>query len=198
MTVTIYIEGGGDNRRLGAQFRAGWASFFEAAGLRGRMPKVVRGGSRQQTFKGFVTEVANSTPRTVPLLLVDAEAPVKADHSVWQHLRAHDGWRKPVAAGEDDAFLMVQITETWFLADRDTLRGYFGPRFVEKALGEWEELEHVPKADVLDALSRATANCPKPYTKGKHSFKLLERVDPARIEAASPHAKTLLNRLRTQ
>ena len=198
MTVTLYIEGGGDNRRLGAQFRAGWASLFGAAGLRDRMPRVVRGGSRHQTFQRFVTAVTNPAPGTAPLLLVDAEAPVKADHSVWQHLHVHDGWRKPVAAGEDDAYLMVQIMETWFLADRDALRGYFGPRFVENALKEWAEVEHLPKAKVLDALSKATADCPKPYTKGKHSFELLERIDPARIEAACPHAKTLLNRLRAQ
>ena len=197
MTATVYIEGGGDNRRLGAQFRAGWAIFFAAAGLRGRMPKVVRGGSRQQTFDRFAKEVANPRPATVPLLLVDSEAPVEAGHSVWQHLHAHDRLTKPVDAGDDDAFLMVQIMETWFLADRDALRRYFGPRFVENALERWTELEQVPKAEVLDALRRATAGCAKPYAKGRVSFELLAQIGPARVEAACPHAKTFLNRLRT-
>ena len=197
VTVTLYIEGGGDNRRLGAQFRAGWASFFGAAGLRGRMPRVVRGGSRHQTFERFVTAVTNPAPGTAPLLLVDAEAPVKADHSVWQHLHAHDGWRKPVAASEDDVFLMVPIMEAWFLADRDALRRYFGPRFVENAFEHWTELECVPNAVVLDALGRATSGCPNRYSKGKVSFELLAHVSPNRVEAACPHAKALLDRLRT-
>ena len=35
MTATLYIEGGGDNRRLDAQFREGWTKFFEGAGLAG-------------------------------------------------------------------------------------------------------------------------------------------------------------------
>ena len=73
MTVRLYIEGGGDNRRLGAQFREGWTKFFEAAGLGGRMPKVVRGGSRTQTFDRFATDAAKRTTDNVPLLLVDSE-----------------------------------------------------------------------------------------------------------------------------
>lgn len=197
MTVRLYIEGGGDNRRLGAQFREGWTKFFEAAGLAGRMPRVVRGGSRTQTFDRFATDVAEQSADVVPLLLVDSEHPVGADHSVWQHLRASDGWNKPVGAGEDDAFLMVQIMETWFLADRGALRNYFGSRFRENVLGQWASLEDVPKDTVLDALRKATANCSQHYAKGRVSFALLTRIDPAGVEASCPHAKALLNRLRS-
>ena len=197
MTVRLYIEGGGDNRRLGAQFREGWTKFFAAAGLGGRMPKVVRGGSRIQTFDRFATDVVGRSPDIVSLLLVDSEDPIRPDHSVWQHLEARDGWNKPVGAGDDDAFLMVQVMETWFLADRDALREYFGSRFSENALGQWARLEHVPKKTVLNALSKATVRCKKQYAKGQVSFELLAHVDPARVEAACPHAKALGNRLRS-
>ncbi len=196
MTVRLYIEGGGDNRRLGAQFREGWTKFFEAAGLGGRMPKVVRGGSRTQTFDRFERDARERSTDAVPLLLVDSERRVEAGHSVWQHLRASDGWNKPVGAGEDDAFLMVQIMETWFLADRDALRRYFGSRFTEHALGQWAKLEEVPKATMLDALHKATEGCPNRYAKGRVSFELLAHVDPARVEASCPHGKALLARLR--
>ena len=37
MTVTLYIEGGGDNRRLGAQFRECWTSFFVSFELLARV-----------------------------------------------------------------------------------------------------------------------------------------------------------------
>ena len=49
---------------------------------------------------------------------------------------------------------------------------------------------------VLEALGRATASCRKSYSKGKVSFELLAQVDPARVEAACPHAKAFLNGLR--
>ena len=52
--------------------------------------------------------------------------------------------------------------ETWFLADRDALRKYFGSRVAENALGQWAELENVPKETVLGALRNATERCPKP------------------------------------
>ena len=198
MTFTLYIEGGGDNRRLAAQFREGWTRFLAAAGLSGHMPRVVRGGSREQTFKQFTTEVARPGPGTLPLLLVDSEVPVAAEHSVWEHLHAHDRWSRPASTSDDDAFLMVQAMETWFLADRDAMRAYFGPRFVESALRRWPELEAVPKATVFDALKRATASCPKRYSKGKVSFELLAQVDPVRVESACPHATMLLDRLRTR
>ena len=92
---------------------------------------------------------------------------------------------------------MVQVMETWFLADRNSLKRYFDAEFRENALKQWPQLEDVPKATVLNALERATANCATRYAKGKVSFELLAQVAPARVEAACPHAKALLNRLRT-
>lgn len=197
MTVVLYIEGGGDNRRQSAQFREGWREFFTMAGLGGRMPKVVRGGSRQQTFDQFAADIVERRPDVIPLLLVDSEAPVRPDHSVWQHLEARDRWNKPSDASDDDAFLMVQVMETWFLADRDALRNYFDAQFAENALRQWPQLEAVPKQRVLDALQSATARCQRRYTKGKVSFELLAQVDPAHVEAACPHAKALLDRLKS-
>ena len=196
MSAVLYIEGGGDNRRLGAQFREGWTSFFRRAGLGGCMPKVVRGGSREQTFVRFIKSLGDSKDGTVPLLLVDSEAPVTTGHTVWQHLHARDRWGTPDTACDDQAFLMVQVMETWFLADREALRVFFGPKFAVNAIREWPRLEDVPKNTVLDVLSKATAKCSKQYGKGKISFELLAHIDPAHVKAACPHAKSLLDRLR--
>ncbi len=196
MTAVLYIEGGGGNRRLGAQFREGWKAFLTKAGLSGRMPRVVRGGSRQQTFHGLETHVSEPKPDAVALLLVDSEGPVAAAHSVWQHLQARDDWNKPEGASDDQAFLMVQVMETWFLADRDALHTYFGAEFVGNAIRQWRQLEEVFKETVLYALEKATARCSKPYAKGKVGFELLAQIDPGLVEDACPHAKSLLNRLR--
>lgn len=196
MSAVLYIEGGGDNRRLGAEFRQGWKAFLTNAGLSGRLPKVVRGGTRQQTFDRFVTAVGDSQGGTTPILLVDSERPVAAVHSVWRHLRTRDGWHKPAAAGDDQAFLMVQVMETWFLADRNALQTYFGDRFITNAIRQWPQLEKVPKETAFDALKKATAGCSKAYSKGKVASELLAQIDPALVEAACPHAKSLLDRLR--
>ena len=91
---------------------------------------------------------------------------------------------------------MVQVMETWFLADREALRSYFGVGFGENALRAWPNLEDVSKSVVLEELRHATASCRPRYTKGKVSFELLAQIDPARVEAACPHARALLNELR--
>ena len=90
-SAVVYIEGGGDrNENLERLFRRSWTKFFGAEGLRGRLPRVVRGGSRNRTIKLFLKAVSAPDPGRVPLLLVDSEGPVQEGRSVWQHLRARE------------------------------------------------------------------------------------------------------------
>ena len=200
VTAKIYIEGGGEGSLQATQFREGWSAFFARAGLAGRMPRVVRCGSRWDAFKDFETAVRNPRAGELPILLVDSEDPVTQGFNVWQHLNARsaDRWKQPAGASDDQAFLMVQLMETWFLADREMLTRYFGAALRAQHFKAWPVLEDVPKATVLDALTSATASCAKPYSKGKFSYELLGRLSPeAAVEAACPGARALLDRLRT-
>ena len=196
MTVRIFIEGGGSGKISDKVFKEAWTAFFTAAGLAGGMPKIVRGEGRSTTFRNFRT--ARRRAHELLLLLVDSEGPVAAGHSAWQHLRARpeDNWEQPPEAGDDSAYLMVQLMETWFLADRDALRRFFGPSLNENHFGQWPDLEEVHKDTVLNALERATSNCQKPYSKGKVSSELLGQIDPEQVAAACPHARKLLDYLR--
>lgn len=196
VTVKIYAEGGGPGQLYDSLFRAAWKQFFQAAGLAGRLPRVVRGEGRTQTFDLFVTAVRNRRAGEMALLLVDSEQEVADGKTPWQHLKSRDNWDKPQEAGHDDAFLMVQVMETWFLTDRQMLRDYFGAELREQHLPKWTIPEAVAKQTVFDALHQATAGCSKPYSKGKVSFDLLSRVNPGFVQAACPHAMALLNRLR--
>ena len=161
------------------------------------MPGVVRGGGRSQTLDMFATAVTHPRPGELPLLLVDSEEPIAAGHTVWQHLKAQANLDRPPGARDDQAFLMVQVMETWFLADRTLLREYFGASLRNQHLRQWPVLEDVSKPTVYTALDLATAGCTKQYAKGKVSFELLERLNPALVESACPHAKSLLDRLRS-
>ncbi len=193
--VRIYAEGGGDGQVLDTLFRQGWNQFFKKAGL-ARMPRVVRGKGRVRTFDLFRTAVNNSGPNTLPLLLVDCEVAIQDGHTVWQHLKARDQWDQPHGAADDQAFLMVQVMETWFVADSGLLREYFGSAFNESSVPKWSDLESVSKPAVLKALDSATAGCKTGYSKGKISFELLSRLNPTLVEQKCPHARNLLDRLR--
>ena len=190
MKVRIYIEGGGEGKELDEVFRRAWKRFFEAAGVR-RKPRVIRGGGRQHTFDAFRHRAARDTAEETSLLLVDGEGAVRSD--VWEHLHIRDGWVQPAGVSHRQAFLMVQVMETWFLADVDALQRCFGASFRRNALREWPQLEQVPKQSVFHVLAQASG---RRYTKRK-AFDLLERISPDLVENACPHAKALLNQLRS-
>lgn len=195
--VRLLVEGGGSSETSDKDFRQAWGRFFAAAGLTGRLPKVVRGEGREQTFDKFKSALRRRRRDEIVLVLVDSEGPVTARQSAWQHLRNQDNWDRPPDADDDSAHLMVQLMETWFLADRIALRNFFGPSFNENPFRAWQNLEDVHKDTVLNAMYQATRDCQKPYRKGRVSFELLGQIDPEQVAAACPHANQLLTYLRT-
>lgn len=204
--MKLYVEGGGDSKSLQIECRRGFREFLEKAGLKGRMPGISACGGRRFAYDDFCTAIANGESA---MLLVDSEAPVLPAHQAgapdawqsWQHLKARqgDGWDKPANTEDTDCHLMVQVMESWFLADRQALNAFFGQGFHENALPAANRpIEGVAKDDVYDALKQATRSCKTKaeYGKGEHSFKLLAQVDPAKVTAASPWAKRFVDELK--
>jgi hypothetical protein len=197
VNAKLYVEGAGPTDLERKQCREAFSQFLTAAGLAGRMPRVVACGARNDALRDFVTAMATRRPDERPLLLVDSEAPVVAGENAWQHLKRRDGWEQPAGTSDQQVFLMVQVMETWLVADRETLRREFGPDFIERHLASWPDLEAVPKSTILNALERATARCgAKAYAKGKRSFVLLGKLNPSNVENACPHARAFLTALR--
>lgn len=198
MSVTVCVEGGGDSRDLRKKCRKGFSEFFRKAGLSGRMPRIIPGGGRDNTFQDFRDALAGNTDRAFVVLLVDSESPVSDSHGAWSHLQRRDGWAPPAGATDENTHLMVQCMEAWFLADRDTLARFFGTGFNENALPRRSDVENVSKDDLLRGIENATRRCtPKGrYEKGRHSFQILERLNPERVTASSPYAKRLIDTLK--
>lgn len=130
------------------------------------------------------------------MLLVDSEGPL-AGTDAWSHLQQRDGWRRPEGADSDSAHLMVQVMESWFLADKAELARYFGQSFVPNALPQGTDIEDIPKDDVLTGLKNASRQTTKRYDKGRDSFEILRRLDGSLVTAACPHAKRLIDALRS-
>lgn len=199
MTLTLYVEGGGNSQKdLKRECRRGFRKFIERAGLKGRMPRIVACGGRRQAYDRFKTALGAGT-RT-PMLLVDAERPV-TESTPWEHLcRGEDRWARPSGARNDHCHLMVQVMESWFLADRQALRSFYGSRFHDRSLPANRRVEQVPKADILAGLARATKDTSKgrydPKRKGPTSFAILAEIDPTEVERSSPHAEDFLDTLR--
>ena len=134
--MKLYVEGGGDGKALQIECRRGFREFLEKAGLKGKMPAIAACGGRRFAYEDYCTAIANGE---AAMLLVDSEAPIAPAHQTgksdeWQprqHLKASqgDGWDRPQGAREADCHLMVQCMESWFLADREKLKDFFGQGF---------------------------------------------------------------------
>lgn len=212
--VKLYVEGGGDSQLLKTACRQGFSEFLGKAGLAGRMPRVVAGGSRNSAYDMFCTSIKAGEPA---LLLVDSEEAIKpefqtgnaalaADRAQWQpwgHLkqRVGDGWRMPAGSEDAQCHLMVQCMESWLLADREVLSSFFGQGFKPAALPAVSRpLEGLDKPLLYQALAQATADCKTKaaYGKGDHSFKLLALIDPAKVFRASPWAQRFIETLQVR
>jgi len=198
--VGLYIEGGGDSKDLHIEYRRAFSAFLEKAGLRGGAIRPRPCGSRNKAYDRFCTAIEQGQKA---FLLVDSESPVDAalasgqpeNWQPWEHLHRCDGWTKPSSSFDTDCHLMVQIMESWFLADKETLSVFFGQGFQKTALPAQKAVETVGKEEVFRGLEQASRKCKTkaPYKKGPHSFKILALIDPQKVCNVSPWAKRFIS-----
>ena len=194
MSVRVYVEGAGDYKHSdnATACRRGFQELFAKLGLPERRLRVIACGSRRQTFNDF-RKAALEDPTDFVILLVDSEGPVDVPNS-WTHLHGKDGWQCPAGVIEDQAHLMVQCMEAWFLADREALIDFYGQGFLAGSLPGQADIEQIPKGSLLPVLKHASKQTTKgSYHKTRHAFALLARIDANRVRIASPHARRLFD-----
>jgi hypothetical protein len=83
------------------------------------------------------------------------------------------------------------------LADEGIVSEYYGDGFAPRALKKAENVETIPKKDLLDSLERATRKTRKGrYSKGTHAYELLEKVDPEILCRRARGAKAFADAVR--
>jgi Domain of unknown function (DUF4276) len=131
----------------------------------------------------------------------DFQAALKAHRDAWNVLLL-DGenpqefrLRKKSLEGcdQDSVFWMVQIMESWFLADVGALKALYKERLNEAALRRNPKVEEIPRGDVLSSLENATRGTKAGKYQKNHAFKLLGLIDPAKVRKAAPHCEQMFN-----
>jgi len=196
VSVVIFVEGGQGSSKNAC--RQAFRILFEKVIAR-RSFRVIASGDRGSAFKDFSLALRQN-PHDFNILLVDSEEAVQG--TPWQHLAARqgDGWDRPATANDEQAHLMVQVMESWFLADRQVLAAYYGQGFNANSLPGQPNIELISKRDVFQALQLASKNTKTKgaYHKTRHGFDLLEMVKPDLVRAASAHAERLFTVLQRE
>jgi hypothetical protein len=191
--IHIYVEGGSAGVQK-TYCRRAFKSFIGKV-IPEALFTVTACGDRRRTFEAFNLAII-SHPNDQVVLLVDSEEQVTQD--IWVHLaqRTGDGWQKPQGIRDDQAHLMVQVMESWFLADPNCLSQYFGTGFSRSALSRNNNLEDVSKIEVYGSLDRAVKNTKKKhYHKTRDGFPILAGLSPQLVRQSFVHAEALLSAL---
>jgi hypothetical protein len=81
---------------------------------------------------------------------------------------------------------MSTCMETWIVADRATLHAHYGRCLQESALPAVIDLEKRDRHEVHEKLVHASRNCSNAYAKGKRSFEVVGKLDPAILRQHLP------------
>lgn len=192
--IHVYVEGGGPTERTRRPLREGMTTFLKdlkasAEGKRIKF-KVVMCGGKDDAVEAFQTAIAANTDSSrFHCILVDSDAPVGG--SRLDHYRKHSTGRWK-GLEEANCHLMVQVMESWFVADAPALRAFYASDFNGNCLPKPVDVENADKDKVLKALKEATRNTRAgEYDKIKHASQLLARIDPAAVRKASRHCDEL-------
>jgi hypothetical protein len=201
MIVSIFIEGGGDkNRVLADGLRWAFGNFLKNTGLAGAMPKVIPCGARYQVYRKYCHAIENNIPA---MMLIDSESPVDLKYSTgdihdwkpWEHIlnrKSSDGiqYDKWIIVGSDtDCHLMVQMTESWFFADKENLVKL---GFKDGYIKDYCDVEKICKDDLIGMLERLSKNS---YSKGRDSYRILSSTDPQKVIESSKWAARFIKLL---
>ena len=191
------MEGGGDGSQGKAAIRQGMDAFLrpikDAARRKALHWTLVACGSRGEAYRLFKRAVRDGEGDETQVLLVDSEASVATLPRA--HLRQQDGWDLGFAS-DATVHLMVQVMETWIVADPDALARYYGRRFNRAKLPPRPNLEEEPKVQIEERLRDATKRTSKgSYHKIKHARELLTAIDPAQVHTRCRNCKRLFKEL---
>lgn len=197
MEIKLYVEGGGkgSHKRATIKLQQGFDAFFrelkDAAREKKISFKIIPSSDTQTTYEDFMLSVRNS-PQSLNLLLVDSDDVVAENENARAFLqKKHKKWNLQTVK-DAQCHLMVQIMESWFIADVDALKEFYGQRLKVSAIPKNKNVEAIEKERVENSLKAATVKTNKEkYHKINHGAKILELISSQKVRAAAPHCERL-------
>jgi hypothetical protein len=115
------------------------------------MPRLFASGGRDAVFEDFSNAHSHKREGEYIAMWIDSEEPLADVEDAWEHLTnvvTVSKWRTPAGAQNDQVLFMTTCMETLIVADRASLREYFGNKLREAALP--------PLVDLLAMMSKTS------------------------------------------
>jgi hypothetical protein len=183
--IRIYFEGSD-------KLRPGFSEFFRKAvpvaeGIRVRC---VACRDRARAVRDFVAALDPRRPGE-DLLLIDSDGPDNG--------KLYEGLKLPKSR-RNSVFWMVQVMESWFLADPEALARCYG-NLNRAVLKDHQDVEKIAKSRVESILKQATKDCGRRYdrrtgAKTTVAPKVLAALDPEIVRKKARNCDLLLSRLK--
>lgn len=197
--IRIYIEGEKKNKTSNISLREGFSTFFNDLRTKARENRikfdVILCGNSAETFKDFLLGI-KSHPKSFVAFLIDSDAEVNEEDSPKLFLQKQDkskNWDWKLVKDEQ-CHLMVQIMESWFLADVEALKGFYNQQFNQNAIPKTKDVEKISKDIVESSLNNATKKTQKGIyseNKLKHSSELLSRINVEIVKERAKHCERI-------
>jgi hypothetical protein len=192
--IRIYFEG---DKRLRPGFRRFLSEIYNLAKTDGCLiePPIAAGG-RDSVVKDYM-DALRTHPEAWNILILDSDA--SDNGRLFDTLSSHSDWHPPGRIARplrESVFWMVQIMESWFLADIPTLKDYFGKGFRESAIRKSADVEIIPKREVyrrLDEAAKATKKGAYSRSKLENAAELLRRTQPDRVKKLSRNCRRIFD-----
>lgn len=180
--IHVYFEG---DRTLREGFREFLKELYEAASASSAKTRLIP--ARATPVDRFKVALQQN-PNALNILLLDSEGPVGGE-------RYKERLAEIPQSAHNCVFWMVQLMESWFLADPDALAGFYGKGFGRGLFKDWQDVEAVRKEDVEKILHDATGKTQKgKYHKTAHAPHILASINPNLVKQKSRHCRELFER----
>ncbi len=198
--VKVYVEGGGSTQFTRDPLRDGFDIFCHDLKLLAynndcELTFILCGG-KTETIRDFKKALISNND-AIKVLLVDSDGPVTQQPK--KHLKI-----KIPEVTDDQCHLMVQIMESWFLADLNALRGFYIDELDDKELNKYQDInnvENIDKKDIEQVLIQATKETSYgnywEYGKTLHASKILKRLNANTVRKKAKHCDRLFTTLET-
>ena len=181
--LQIIFEGGHPGNQ---HHKQGLKLLLDRCSASGRKIQVVMGFGRNLAARTFLDRLAEGADA---FLLIDSEGP-------WSPQSVSELAGVDLAPHEDRVFFMVQVMESWFIADSNALKGIKNANLSlldEELRKQNGKIEAISKARVSDLFTKATSPhvCSTDNGKGLR-LSYLANLDPEKLRTASPEADRLI------